>query len=62
MSDTFKALLIEKTDDGQSVGEKQLSVDDLMDGDVVVKVSHSTINYKDGLAVTGAAPVVRAAP
>ena len=59
MADTFKALVIEKTDDGQSVGEKQLSMDDLLDGDVVVDVSHSTVNYKDGLALTGAAPVVR---
>ncbi len=62
MSDTFKALLIEKTDDGQSVSEKELTVGDLMDGDVVVKVSHSTVNYKDGLALTGAAPIARSLP
>ncbi len=34
----------------------------LMDGDVTVRVSHSTVNYKDGLAVTGRAPVVRRFP
>jgi len=62
MSDTFKAILLEKTDDGQSVSETELSLDDLMEGDVVVDVSHSTINYKDGLVLTGAAPVVRSFP
>lgn len=62
MSDTFKALLIEKTDDGQSVSQKELSLDDLMEGDVVVNVSHSTVNYKDGLALTGAAPIARSFP
>lgn len=62
MSDTFKALLIEKTDDGQSVSEKQLTVDDLMEGDVVVNISHSTVNYKDGLSLTGAAPIARSHP
>ena len=62
MSDTFKALLIEKTEDGQAVSEKQLGLDDLMEGDVVVKVSHSTVNYKDGLSLTGAAPIARSLP
>lgn len=62
MSDTFKALLIEKTDDGQTVSERELSLDDLMEGDVVVNVSHSTVNYKDGLSLTGAAPIARSHP
>lgn len=62
MSDTFKALLIEKTEDGQTVSEKALTLGDLMDGDVVVAVSHSTVNYKDGLALTGAAPIARSYP
>ncbi len=57
--DDFAALLIEKTDDGQNAGFVRLKLGDLMDGDVVVRVSHSTINYKDGLALTGKAPVVR---
>ena len=60
--DDFAALLIEKTDDGQNAGFARLKLGDLMDGDVVVRVSHSTINYKDGLALTGKAPVVRRWP
>jgi acrylyl-CoA reductase (NADPH) len=59
---TFKAIQISKTEAGQSVGEVELSDADLMDGDVTVRVSHSTINYKDGLAITGRAPVVRRFP
>lgn len=59
MSDTFKALVIEKTDEGQTVSERELNLSDLMEGDVLVDVSHSTVNYKDGLALTGSAPVVR---
>jgi acrylyl-CoA reductase (NADPH) len=62
MTDSFKALMVEKTDDGQSVAVKNLTLDDLMDGDVVVSVSHSTVNYKDGMVLTGAAPVVRKFP
>ena len=58
----FKALLISKADDGQSVDWAELGEDDLMDGDVTVRVTHSTLNYKDGLAVTGAAPIVRTWP
>jgi acrylyl-CoA reductase (NADPH) len=59
---TFKALLLQKTDAGQSVSTAQLNDTDLMDGDVTVRVTHSTVNYKDGLAITGKAPVVRRWP
>lgn len=59
---TFKALVIDKTDAGQSVGLREFDEADLMDGDVTVRVSHSTLNYKDGLALTGKAPVVRRFP
>lgn len=62
MSETFKAIQINKTDDGQTVGIVQLTDNDLMDGDVTVDVAHSTVNYKDGLALTGKAPVVRHFP
>ena len=55
----FKALLATKTDKGQSVDWTVLTEDDLMDGDVTIKVTHSTLNYKDGLAITGKAPVIR---
>lgn len=58
----FDALLISKSEAGQSVQWVQLTEDDLMDGDVTVRVSHSTMNYKDGLAITGQAPVVRRWP
>ncbi len=59
---SFKALVIEKTDDGQTVALKDFKVDDLMDGDVTIRVTHSTLNYKDGLALTGKSPVVRRFP
>lgn len=58
----FKALRIDKTDDGQSIAEGLFDDADLMDGDVTVRVTHSTVNYKDGLAITGRAPVVRRFP
>ncbi len=59
---TFRAILIRKTDDGQSVGLADFDEKDLMDGDVTVRVEWSSLNYKDGLAVTGKAPVVRRFP
>ncbi len=60
--DKFKALVASKTDDGQRVDWAELRPDDLMDGDVLVRVTHTTINYKDGLAITGRAPIVRRWP
>ncbi len=59
---TFKALLATKGEAGQHLAWQDLSPADLMDGDVTVAVSHSTINYKDGLALTGKAPVIRRWP
>ena len=59
---SFKAIRIEKTDAGQSVGIVDMHDSDLMDGDVTVKITHSTLNYKDGLAITGKSPVVRKFP
>ena len=58
----FKAIVIEKADAGQSVALKDFDEAGLMDGDVTVRVEWSTINYKDGLAITGKAPVVRRFP
>jgi acrylyl-CoA reductase (NADPH) len=58
----FDALLISKTEAGQTAEWTRLTENELMDGDVTVRVSHSTINYKDGLAITGQAPVVRRWP
>ncbi len=62
MKDRFAAILIRKEGDVQSVEDATLSLSDLMEGDVVVAVSHSTVNYKDGLALTGRSPVVRKFP
>ena len=62
MSDTFKAYQITKEDEGQKLSFTDLTKEDLMDGDVTVKVEYSTLNYKDGLALTGRAPVVRRFP
>lgn len=60
MRSTFKAILISRdADKKQSVSVTELSEDDLMEGDVTVAVEATTVNYKDGLAITGKAPVVR---
>ena len=62
MKDRFRAFLITKDDSGQKAELTELGLNDLMEGDVVVAVSHSTVNYKDGLALTGRSPVVRKFP
>ena len=59
---TFKAIRIDKADKVQTVALVDFDENDLMDGDVTVRVEWSTINYKDGLALTGKAPVVRRFP
>lgn len=59
---TFRALVIEKGEEGQSSSVQNLSLDSLPEGNVTVQISHSTVNYKDSLAVTGSAPVVRNFP
>jgi acrylyl-CoA reductase (NADPH) len=59
---TFKAIVVDKSDAGQTVQLTDFDEKDLMDGDVTVAVEWSTVNYKDGLAVTGKAPVVRRFP
>ena len=58
----FKAALIEKDDRGYRASITELPEDRLPDGDVMVDVEYSTLNYKDGLAITGKGPVVRAFP
>lgn len=58
----FSAILIEKTDDKQSVSLAQIDEAQLPEGDVTIDVDYSTLNYKDGLAITGASPVVRKFP
>jgi acrylyl-CoA reductase (NADPH) len=59
---TFKAIVVNKAETGQTVGLTDFDDKDLMEGDVTVRIEWSTLNYKDGLAVTGKAPVVRRFP
>jgi acrylyl-CoA reductase (NADPH) len=59
---TFRAIVIEKSETGPKVGVTDFDEANLMDGDVTVGVEWSTLNYKDGLAITGKAPVVRRFP
>lgn len=58
----FHGLLIEKDEQGYRAEVKDIDDSVLPDGDVTVKVSHSTLNYKDALAITGKVPVVRTFP
>ncbi len=58
----FKAIRIDKADKGTTAALTQFDEAELMDGDVTVRVEWSTLNYKDGLALTGKAPVVRRFP
>jgi acrylyl-CoA reductase (NADPH) len=59
---TFKAIVITKTDSGTAAALTDFDEQDLMEGDVTLRPAWSTVNYKDGLAVTGRAPVVRRFP
>ncbi|MCX8253279.1 putative oxidoreductase, Zn-dependent and NAD(P)-binding [Beijerinckiaceae bacterium RH AL1] len=58
----MKALRIDKTEDGTKAAIVDFDEAQLMPGNVTVRVSHSTVNYKDGLAITGKNPVVRVSP
>lgn len=58
----FQGILINKDDNGYQVELKELDDSILPEGDVTIKVTHSTLNYKDGLAITGKSPVVRKFP
>jgi acrylyl-CoA reductase (NADPH) len=63
MTDTFKAILVSRDEEKkQSVAVAELAEADLMEGDVTIAVEATTVNYKDGLAITGKAPVVRRFP
>jgi len=66
MGERFTAVILNKDETdktaSQTLSFEDLSVDDLMPGDVVVDVEYSTLNYKDGLVITGAGPVVRRWP
>ena len=62
MTETFRAIRLFKTETGQETQFLDLTEADLMDGDVTVRVEYSTVNFKDGLAMTGRSPVVRVWP
>lgn len=62
MSETFKALLIEDVDGKPKAAFRDLTVADLPDHDVLVEISHSSLNYKDGLAVSGKGRIARRLP
>jgi acrylyl-CoA reductase (NADPH) len=62
MSDSFNAIVAEEVD-GKPLGSlKQITLEDLPDEDVLVDVAYSTVNYKDGLAVTGTMPICQKLP
>jgi acrylyl-CoA reductase (NADPH) len=58
----FRALWLERSAAGQVVSLRELDDAQLVDGDVLVRVAYSTLNYKDGLALTGRAPIARRYP
>ncbi len=58
----FNCLLVNKDDKGYSASVAELSDDKLVQGNVLVNVQYSTLNYKDALAITGTAPVIRSFP
>ena len=59
---TFRAIRIDKDDSGYRAAYVDFPESGLVDGDVSVRVSHSSMNFKDGLAITGKSPVVRKFP
>jgi acrylyl-CoA reductase (NADPH) len=59
---TFRAVRADKTEAGHTVRFADVEEKDLMDGDVTIRVTHSTVNYKDGLALGGKSPVIRRFP
>jgi len=62
MPEQFQAYQVGKNDDGQRCALTQLDDSDLMEGDVTVRVEYTTLNYKDGLALTGRSPIIRRFP
>lgn len=59
---TFRAIRIDKAEKGTAAAYVDFDAGELMDGDVDIRVSHSSLNFKDGLAITGKSPVVRRFP
>src|SRR4051812_3461804 len=62
MNETFKALMVNKTDDDFSVKIEKLTIHNLPEAEVLIKVAYSSINYKDGLASTPDGKIIRSYP
>jgi putative YhdH/YhfP family quinone oxidoreductase len=62
VSDSFRALVIDNQEGGQGVAFRDLAMGDLPDYDVLVEIAYSTLNYKDGLAVSGQGRIARRMP
>ena len=60
--DSFRAYRIDEKDGRIEAGFREITLDDLTEGEIVVRVSHSTINYKDALAATGKGKILRRYP
>ena len=56
----FNALVLNRIEDQKATGEvKEINISDLPEGDVLVKIDYSTINYKDSLAITSSSPIIK---
>ena len=62
MSNSYRALVVDKQEDGVGAEIRALTEADLPEGEVTVRVDYSCLNYKDGLALTGRAPIIRRPP
>lgn len=62
MLEPVEALLVQQTASGVEAKAARIPLNEMMEGDVLVRVTHSSLNYKDGLAITGKAPVIRRYP
>lgn len=62
MPELFNAIIADKVDGKVKAALKQITLSDLPDEDVLVNVEYSTLNYKDGLAVSGKSPICRTLP
>lgn len=62
MTDTFTAMIIDAVDGKPKSGFRSLTLGDLPDHDVLVEVAYSTVNYKDGLAISGKGRIARRTP
>ena len=59
----FNALVLNKKEDEIATGQvKEINISDLPEGDVLIKINYSTLNYKDSLALTSSSPIVKSFP